>query len=200
MVHWHLMQSEVRVWGQRNFPGADPDPKLHLAGVVEEVGELCHASLKLQRKIRGTTVELEAKAGDAIGDVMVFLLSYCNMIDVHYDRIHTSLRFRAAGDAFYKDAAHSESARLMAITRALGDFAHAHDDFENPNWFDKTVGRVVPSWSAKGRLNRAIEEFVRSLMLYCAAKNWSLDKLVEDVWSEVSKRDWVKNPQTGRAA
>lgn len=49
-----------------------------LLGVVEEVGELCHAHLKNEQGIRGTPEEWEAKKKDAIGDVLIYLLDYCS--------------------------------------------------------------------------------------------------------------------------
>lgn len=47
-----------------------------LLGVVEEVGELCHAHLKNEQGIRGTPEEWEAKKKDAIGDILIYLLDY----------------------------------------------------------------------------------------------------------------------------
>lgn len=48
-----------------------------LLGVVEEVGELCHAHLKNEQGIRGTPEEWRTKKQDAIGDILIYLLDYC---------------------------------------------------------------------------------------------------------------------------
>lgn len=63
-------------WLQYNFPHQqNHDP---LLGLAEEVGELCHAHLKLQQGIRGSVLEHRAAAEDAIGDIVIYLISYCN--------------------------------------------------------------------------------------------------------------------------
>src|SRR5690606_9697949 len=71
-------------WLDHNFPGQTgtewPGERgwEPLLGVVEEVGELAHAHLKATQGIRGTREELRAEAADAVGDVVIYLLSYCN--------------------------------------------------------------------------------------------------------------------------
>jgi len=78
------VQGLHRRWLDHNFPGQTGtewpggrgwEP---LLGVVEEVGELAHAHLKAAQGIRGTREELLAEAVDAVGDVVIYLLSYCN--------------------------------------------------------------------------------------------------------------------------
>lgn len=46
--------------------------------MVEELGELAHAHLKMQQGIRGSVSEHRAEAEDAIGDFIIYLASYCN--------------------------------------------------------------------------------------------------------------------------
>jgi len=70
------LQEEQRPWVKHNFPGRKP--YFPLLGVMEEVGELAHAHLKAEQGIRGSTEELNAKAQDAIGDIVVFLADYCS--------------------------------------------------------------------------------------------------------------------------
>lgn len=69
-------QQEHRKWLKHNFP----DQQAHdaLLGLIEEVGELAHAHLKAQQSIRGTSQKHRADAVDAIGDIMIYLASYCN--------------------------------------------------------------------------------------------------------------------------
>ncbi len=70
------LQAEHMEWLEKNFPQQQPaDP---LLGIVEEVGELAHAHLKASQSIRGTPEELQAEARDAIGDIVIYLTSYCN--------------------------------------------------------------------------------------------------------------------------
>lgn len=70
------LQADHKEWSTRNFPNADPIDAV--LGVAEEVGELCHAILKQRQGIRGTKEEHEAKAKDAVGDIVIFLLDVCN--------------------------------------------------------------------------------------------------------------------------
>ncbi len=72
------VQQEIAMWAARNFgqPG-ERKPYQPLLGVVEEVGELCHAHLKAEQSIRGSLVEHAAAGQDAVGDVMIYLCDYC---------------------------------------------------------------------------------------------------------------------------
>lgn len=49
-----------------------------LLGIAEEVGELCHAVLKQHQGIRGSYEDHDQKIRDAVGDILVFLLDFCN--------------------------------------------------------------------------------------------------------------------------
>lgn len=71
-------QVEQRKWVDHNFPNTNADEQL--LGVVEEVGELCHAVLKSKQKIRGgenQNASME-KEMDAIGDILIYLTGFCN--------------------------------------------------------------------------------------------------------------------------
>jgi NTP pyrophosphatase (non-canonical NTP hydrolase) len=70
------IQREAKVWLGRNFPDTTADQQF--LGVVEEVGELAHAILKKKQGIRDTSAE---SAKDAVADIMIFLMNYCNMMD-----------------------------------------------------------------------------------------------------------------------
>ena len=76
LINLQCIQREVAQWTKKNFghrPAYWP-----LLGVSEEVGELCHAHLKQEQGIRGTATELEVKAKDAVGDIVIYLISYCD--------------------------------------------------------------------------------------------------------------------------
>ena len=70
------MQRALAPWVKKNF--GDRPAWQPLLGVVEEVGELAHAHLKGVHGIRGTTAEMDAKAKDAVADVVIFMADYCN--------------------------------------------------------------------------------------------------------------------------
>lgn len=64
-------------WLEHNFP--DQKPADGLLGLVEEVGELAHAHLKADQGIRGISrQEYRRQARDAVGDIFIYLMSYCN--------------------------------------------------------------------------------------------------------------------------
>ena len=70
------LQIQHEKWLAHNFPHQQEHDAL--LGLIEEVGELAHAHLKAQQGIRGTLDELQAEARDAIGDIVIYLASYCN--------------------------------------------------------------------------------------------------------------------------
>jgi len=70
------MQMQVRSWQHHNFPSSTYEEPFK--GMVEEIGELSHALLKMKQGIRGTTQEHEAAIQDAIGDLCIFTMDFCN--------------------------------------------------------------------------------------------------------------------------
>ena len=72
----HLLQVEHKEWLNHNFPRQQGHDAL--LGLTEELGELAHAHLKSQQAIRGTLEEHRLAAADAIGDIVIYLISYCN--------------------------------------------------------------------------------------------------------------------------
>lgn len=79
----NILQQEVAVWAAKNFKGKLPHQPL--LGVSEEVGELCHAHLKLEQGIRGNREELHAKKVDAVGDILIYLADYCTQNHIDLD-------------------------------------------------------------------------------------------------------------------
>ena len=73
MISLSQLQYEKEVWERRNFP--DMDCIRAVLGVVEEVGELSHAVLKRDQKIRGSEVEHSAAIQDACADIVIYLTS-----------------------------------------------------------------------------------------------------------------------------
>lgn len=70
-----MIQEKIRQWNDKNFPkGTSQDC---LVGVMEELGELSHAHLKMRQGIRGTEKKHRAAQKDAVGDICIFLMAYC---------------------------------------------------------------------------------------------------------------------------
>lgn len=70
------IQWEQRAWAEYNFGGRNATHAL--LGISEEVGELSHVHLKMLQGIRITSDIFRSKARDAIGDIVIFLMDYCN--------------------------------------------------------------------------------------------------------------------------
>lgn len=71
------LQGRHKEWVIKNFP--DQMPHDALLGIAEEVGELCHAHLKHEQRIRGMDDEAYVEAAsDALGDIFIYMMSYCN--------------------------------------------------------------------------------------------------------------------------
>lgn len=76
------LQEKVEVWTTKNFgtPEERKSVSYHpVLGAMEELGELSHAHLKREQGIRGSAEEHIAKAKDAVGDTIIYLIDYCNI-------------------------------------------------------------------------------------------------------------------------
>ncbi len=83
MIDLQAIQTEVGKWSQTNF--GDNPPGWKLLGVVEEVGELCHAELKGLQGIRHSVDEIHSLKVDAIGDIVIYLLDYCYKSGISFE-------------------------------------------------------------------------------------------------------------------
>ncbi len=70
------LQAEVAEWSAKNFGTPYGSGYRPLLGVVEEVGELSHAHLKVEQGIRGGQDHWVDKV-DAVGDILIYLADYC---------------------------------------------------------------------------------------------------------------------------
>jgi len=77
IMDFDTLQSVVKKWATHNFPNTKPYQPL--LGVAEEVGELCHAHLKIEQGIRKCSQEDKF---DAVGDIIIYLADYCNRNDI----------------------------------------------------------------------------------------------------------------------
>ena len=82
------LQREHQEWLAKNFPKQEPHQPL--LGLAEEVGELSHAHLKAEQLIREHTGGFAAEAYmteaiDAVGDIVIYLASYCTAVGIDLD-------------------------------------------------------------------------------------------------------------------
>jgi len=78
------LQDEQRPWVQHNF--GDRPSWWPLLGVMEELGELAHAHLKKAQGIR-TNEDHDAKAADAVADIVIFLADYCSAVGIDLESV-----------------------------------------------------------------------------------------------------------------
>lgn len=69
------IQAEHKQWAEYNF--GEISTAESLIGMSEELGELSHAYLKKRQNIR-TNEDHEENMRDAIGDLLIYLLGFCN--------------------------------------------------------------------------------------------------------------------------
>lgn len=87
------IQKKLEEWRNYNFGYSRESWMQNFMGIVEEVGELVHARLKQLQGIRGSEEGLRAKEIDAVGDIMIFLLNYCNTRGISLrETLHTTLK------------------------------------------------------------------------------------------------------------
>lgn len=92
------LQRQIELWVQKQPFGKDQHSYEPLIGANEEICELAqiaelvigltarmgpinHAHLKIVQGIRGSPAEHEAKARDAIADLLIFISGYCNRMN-----------------------------------------------------------------------------------------------------------------------
>ncbi len=88
MITLKQLQDEHRIWSRENF-GVSPSYQ-PLLGIMEEVGELSHAHLKSEQGIRGSQAEHYSAKIDAVGDIVIFLASYCTENNIDLETAVTS--------------------------------------------------------------------------------------------------------------
>lgn len=84
MIDIKQLQAEHKEWEEKNF-GKQP-PTTGFMGMVEEIGELAHAMLKSQQKIR-MNENHSAKIIDAVGDIFVYMMGFCNASDLDLETV-----------------------------------------------------------------------------------------------------------------
>jgi NTP pyrophosphatase (non-canonical NTP hydrolase) len=82
LLTFRQLQIEQQEWEKKNFP--DNQKHFAMLGLLEEVGELAHALLKMEQGIRGTKEEHMAAAEDAVGDITVYLSSVCSHYGIDF--------------------------------------------------------------------------------------------------------------------
>lgn len=175
-------QAEILAWATYNFDNNQP----HL-GIIEELGEYCHAELKGIQKIRGFDKPekvMEAKL-DSIVDATVFLL--------HWSAIHgvkLATGFLPVTPETALSSALHYAADILALTIEGTVLARSVDPKH-----DSLDGQVY----AANRLLYILHYLAEEVSGAGLPGSRSLPELLEKTWrEEVQPRDFRKYPGTGR--
>jgi len=163
---------KLQAWSKKNFPYATPEECWW--GLVEELGEYAHATLKGKQKIRGFSDPQKVTASqlDAIADAAVFAIDLCTRKGM--------------------TAAEVETAFLFA--RADRDVAGIDITPEGP--MQSVVMRGVLHFIALDGVERydAVTIF-SGLKTLAAMHGADLAQIVDNVYETTLRhRDWVANP------
>jgi NTP pyrophosphatase (non-canonical NTP hydrolase) len=158
------LRDQIGQWADQNF-----DVHLPELGVAEEIGELTHAILKREQKIRGEAKRrTNAEIKDALGDAAIY------MLHLAYKQ-HITPNF--ANELVPID---KEFPLLGAMHRSAGvlilKLHHFNGSFP-----------LIVEWAI----------IFTNLWNFAALHKLNLLTLTKDVWTEVFKRDWRKYPKNG---
>ena len=161
------LQESLYDWQTYNF--GEQATEITLLGICEEAGELCHAQLKLEQGIRGTTEEHEAEILDAIGDIMIYVLNYMSGLDE----------------------------KISAIAPRGSVRVTENQDLIRASVF--TVFRKVSCLEGERGSLSSVQHIIMTLGHLSALKGWDLEYIVRKTWAKIGQRDWKRFPETGLA-
>ena len=163
------IQKELEVWTNYNF--GQQDSSSPIMGMIEELGELTHTTLKQIQGIRKKDY-LEAKK-DAVADLVIYLLNYFNSKQVDISKVGNFLYY-------YKES--NEYEHIINIQQCVSKIAFFNDT--------KSGKYNVPIGNSKRLLSR--------LYSYCKLNKFDLLDIVNQTWEQVKLRDWRKYPLNGK--
>ena len=80
---------------------------------------------------------------------------------------------------------------LLGVVEEVGELSHAHLKA------DQSIRGTPAEHEAAAK--DAVGDILIYLMHYCALRDWSMATILETTWMDVKKRDWKKNPTTGKS-
>lgn len=163
-------------WVERNFGHSD-GPGDSIIGVMEELGELCHAHLKSKQNIRGTQAEHEAAGKDAVADLTIYLWGVIS----HYGGENLGEFIVNMQDVDVLWSGEPEDA-LFELGASVGRLAAYH---------------VTPERYPMGNTADLCAAVFEQTANYATLRRWHFMQLVQDTWTKVKARDWVADPQGG---
>lgn len=180
------IQGEHRVWHDYNFGGSNRESAL--LGLWEEGGELAHSFLKLSLNIRGGSLVHYSKMVDAIGDCLLFLLSYLSKLDTPFVTVYL------------------DRPTPFAASRPYSNFGLLHATSELIQHHEQKIGEseFTHSFAMDEMKRRAWQVYLQLAMFashHLSTEGVSLTAIdcLTAAWRKVKTRDWKAAPVTGQA-
>lgn len=166
----NILQQEAAIWQEDNF-GVRPAYEM-LLGLGEETGELLHCELKALQGIRGSYTELKEKAGDAVADMVIYLIQFLTLSGISIEEVESRI--------FPKG--HRVEMLPTTFLTALKLFY--------------LVSQVMRAGS-KAHIRHETSYLLALLKYYCELKELNFDDEIEKAWNTVKQRNWKRNPKNG---
>lgn len=177
MLTIEQLREEMIPWTDANFGTREAwQPEL---GMIEELGELAHAYLKMRQGIRGTEAEHLEAIKDAIGDFIIYWSDWVRSAKMEYHVHIHSCTFHDIQDTVFD------------IPR---EFRRHREPIE-----------VIKDWLQDLASLITIPHQYGYEVIYDAAAlaqmlGFDLQEIVETTWNTVKQRNWKANPKDGITA
>jgi len=184
MFNTATLQAEQAEWALANF-GDGRDPSHALMGMMEELGELADAIKglpyqELGQKESPPREETVENIKDALGDFVIYAADYCTLKG--WDMSSLCSQFT------YVRKPHNVGVRYMELASACGMLSHHHL---------KSIQGIRGTAEEHDQGGQeSMAEALFSAWRLCVLLGFSFKKTVQDVWNDVKKRDWKKDPLT----
>lgn len=164
---------DIGEWAEKNFNYQD---KIGI-GIVEELGEFCHAELKHRQKIRGFEKKeiYTAAQKDALADTMIYCLNlaYMNDVALSFDMMDYAIEHR-----YPRESTPMQRLALCLLHIGL--------------WIDKGCDA-----SDEGKM-QSIQGILNSIGILCVQLGYDpVSEIFVPVWLSVKKRNFRKYPLNG---
>lgn len=178
---------EITEWANHNFPTMTP--KKCLLGMIEELGELSHAVLKMHQGIRGTNAQFRAEIRDAHADMMIFFMHYLGLENQLPQWTHAldlaNIKIRDT----YLPATQDNVIFYLAYSIQKIGFTTIFLEKENK---DKDFGQNITALRED-----ALYAFISNWYVFADISNFDAESNLRTIWGRVKERDWIKYPIDG---
>lgn len=160
MFSFTKLQAEQKPWVAHNFPNRAKYQPL--LGMFEEYGELIIA-------------ETGAEIQDAVGDITIFLTDFCNANEFNIDQI---LYMNKREDISWMDSTQAMNGICFSISKISHHYLKREQNIRG-DYRTHTE-----------QLEIRISQLVGFLKHFSKVCGFEYERTVEDVWRQVSRRDW----------